>query len=224
LDETNHHIGKVVHKKLFDFKKLALSIMDKQTGSTIMISLLWAFALGMFIFAFQPFSLKVLGLNEKTIAMVFVVFGAIGFVSQMFLVGRATKMFGILKAFTGALLTLAIAFTLLFFVQNLTGLILACAVMAVSNSTVQTLIQTVLSNKTEGHRQGEMMGISASYMSIGQIFGPMAGGLMALLAIRYAFLAGAVIILIGFFISRKIKLQSEQSKLVNNVNLEAPQL
>ena len=211
LDETNPHIGTITHKKIFDFKKLALSVLDKQTGKTLLISFLWAFAFGMFIFAFQPFSLKALHLNAKTVPLIFVLFGSIGMVSQLFIVARFTRKFGVLKAFSVALFTLAVSFLLLFFTTTLFGLIVASVVMALSNSTVQTLIQTVLSQETASHRQGEILGINASYMSVGQILGPLVGGSLALISIHYPFLAGSALITIAFLISRKIKLGPEHT-------------
>jgi len=215
LDETNPHKGQVTHKKLFDFKKLGMSLFDKQTGATLLISLFWAFALGMFIFAFQPFSLKVLNLTPKTISYIFVIFGAIGLFSQIYLVNKISKKFGVLKTFIGALVVLTIGFIGLFLSHNLTEMILACVVIGMSNSTVQTLIQTVLSLETEASRQGEIMGINASYMSIGQIFGPLVGGVVAGIAIKYAFLAGAVMVLISFLISLTIKLSKHASSNSN---------
>jgi MFS family permease len=206
LDETNKHIGTVSHKKIFDFKKLATSLFDKRTGLTLGINLLWSFAFGMFIYAFQPFSVKMLHLNERTISLIFVLFGVIGLLSQLFIVGRFSEKFGSLKAFISALFILTISFVLFFFTKNLYMLIFASIIMGLANSTVQTLVQTVLSQETEPHRQGEIMGISASYMSIGQILGPLAGGALALVAINYPFLAGAVVIALAFFFSRKIVL------------------
>ena len=211
LDETNPHIGQVEHKKLFDFKKLGKTLFDKRVGSTLLITFLWAFAFGMFIFAFQPFSLKIIGLTSKGVSLVFVMFGAIGLVSQLFLVPRVSKKLGVLTAFTLALFTLTASFTLLFFVKTLTGLIIASIIMGLSNSIIQTLSSTVLSLETEPQRQGEIMGVNFSYMSLGQIVGPLAGGAVALLAINYAFLAGAVLILICFLISRKIRLTAENN-------------
>jgi MFS family permease len=210
LDETNAHIGKVTNRKIFDFKKLAMALFNKETGRTLLISLLWAFSMGMFIFAFQPFSLKVIHLNERMVSMIFVIFGLIGLFSQLYLVGKVTKKFGVLKAFTGALFFLIFGFLALFMSLTLTQLILACVLMGLANSVVQTLIQTVLSMETPPDRQGEILGINASYMSIGQIFGPLAAGLVAAVAIKYAFLSGAAIILICFFVARKIRLTVEQ--------------
>jgi len=86
-------------------------------------------------------------------------------------------------------------------------LIFASLIMGLANSTVQTLSQTILSQETPPHEQGEIMGINASYMSLGQIAGPIAGGSLALLSIHYPFLAGGLLICIATLISRKITLQ-----------------
>jgi MFS family permease len=180
LDETNKHIGVAAIKtkrKIFDFKKLAREILNPATGSMLIISFLWAFAFGMFIYAFQPFSLKILHLNEQTVSLIFVLFGVIGLVSQLFFVSRIAGRFGTKRAFTLALSTLTVSFILFFFTKNLYSLIFASIIMGVANSTVQTLTQTILSEGTPPERQGEIMGINASYMSIGQIAGPIAGGL-----------------------------------------------
>lgn len=206
LDETNKNLGTTTRKKLFDWKQLWREIFNKNTGSTLLISLLWAFAFGMFIFAFQPFSLKVLGLDEKGVSWIFVLFGVIGLVSQMFLVAKVAKKLGPLKAFSSSLLVLTASFAIFFFTKNIYHFVIASIVMGVANSTVQTLSQTVLSEETSPERQGEIMGINFSYMSIGQILGPIAGGALAVAGIHYPFLAGAGLIFIAFLISRKITL------------------
>ena len=38
LEETNRHIGRVEHKKIFDWKKLAHAVLDRTTGLTLLIS------------------------------------------------------------------------------------------------------------------------------------------------------------------------------------------
>jgi DHA1 family multidrug resistance protein-like MFS transporter len=45
------------------------------------------------------------------------------------------------------------------------------------------------------------MGINASYMSIGQILGPIVGGAVAMIAIPYPFLAGSFALLLCFALS-----------------------
>lgn len=206
LDETNYEKGVVKHKKLFNWKRLIHALYDKNIGITLAITFLWAFAFGLYIYSFQPFSLKVLHLSEQNVSLIFVMFGVIGLISQVFLVSRFATLFGTVKAFSFSLFTLAIAFILLFFAHNLWVMLVASIIMGVANSTVQTLSQTVLSEETSHAMQGEIMGINASYMSIGQILGPLAGGAIASITISYPFLAGAVLIVIAAILSKKIKL------------------
>lgn len=206
LDETNRHIGQVVHKKMFNFKKMFSALADKQVGSTLLICFLWAFALGMFIFGFQPLAVKVLHLNEKVIALIFTLFGAVGLFSQLFLVARTSKAFGVLKTFSYALVTLTFGFALLSLTGSVALLVTACIVVGLSNSTIQTLIQTIISHETESHKQGEILGINASFMSLGQILGPLLAGAVALISIHYPFVLAAVLVFTAFIISRKIKL------------------
>lgn len=204
LDETNKHMGVISNRKLFDFKKLAKEILNPNTGSMLIISFLWAFAFGMFIYAFQPFSMKVLNLSEQTISLIFVLFGVIGLVSQLFFVSKIAKKLGARRAFILSLSTLTISFILFFFTKSLYSLIFASIIMGIANSTVQTLSQTILSEGTPPERQGEIMGINFSYMSIGQIVGPIVGGSLALLSINYPFLAGGILVFIAVLISRRI--------------------
>jgi MFS family permease len=207
LDETNKHIGVTARRKLFDWASLAKAVLDKNTGATLLISFFWAFAFGMFIYAFQPFSFKILHLNERTVSLIFVLFGVIGLLSQLFLVAQVARRLGTVRAFTTALGILTVSFVLFFFTKNLAMFIGASIIMGVANSTVQTLTQTVLSEETPPERQGEIMGINSSYMSIGQILGPLLGGALALISINYPFLAGGVLILVAFLLSRRISLR-----------------
>ncbi len=204
LDETNKHMGAKSHKKLFDFKKLGQEIFNPNTGSMLIISFLWAFAFGMFIYAFQPLSLKVLSLSEQTVSLIFVLFGVVGLVSQLFFVSQIANKFGTKRALTLALSTLTVSFVLFFFTKNIYTLIFASIIMGIANSTVQTLSQTILSEGTSPERQGEIMGINFSYMSIGQIVGPIVGGSLALISINSPFLAGGLLIFVAIFISRRI--------------------
>ncbi|KKP81305.1 MAG: Metal-tetracycline/H(+) antiporter [Candidatus Levybacteria bacterium GW2011_GWB1_35_5] len=48
------------------------------------------------------------------------------------------------------------------------------------------------------------MGISAAYMSIGTIIGPIAGGAIATIGIAYPYFAGAIASLVCLFLTTKI--------------------
>jgi len=207
LPETNPHIGKVEHKKLFDFVKLWQMLKSRSMGLTFLITLLWAFAFGMFIYAFQPYAVKGLSLTPRMISLIFTAFGAVGLVMQAFVIGRLSKKLGDLGFLKVTLLGLTLAFFTLFISHSLVAYIIASMFLGVANAPVMPLLQGILSKEAASHEQGEVQGLSASYMSLGMIAGPIAAGAIVILGLSYPFLAGSLIALIAFIISFKILLK-----------------
>ena len=92
----------------------------------------------------------------------------------------------------------------MYFSRSLPLFIIASIVLGLFNSTVQTLIPTILSQESDAKSQGTIMGLNASYQSIGMIFGPIIGGALATIAIPNPFIAGAVAIAVCFFLSFQV--------------------
>lgn len=67
-----------------------------------------------------------------------------------------------------------------------------------------TLIPTILSQETPPSEQGSAMGLNASYQSIGMIFGPIIGGIVASIAIPAPFVLGALLVMVCLFVSANI--------------------
>lgn len=202
LPETNKHLGEVRQGKLFDFKKLWHALFDESVGLTFIISLIYNFAFACAIlYGYQPFVLRVLGLSVFENAMLFTLFGVVGFISQMFLIRPFTKRFGNKKAFMIALAAGALAFTIMFFSRSLPVFVVAAVIMGIFNGFAQTLIVTILSMETDPKSQGTIMGLNASYQSIGFIFGPIFGGFIASAFLPLPLLAGAICAFICFLLS-----------------------
>ncbi len=204
LPETNKHMGEVSHKKLFDLKKMLEALTYENVGITLLITLIYSMAFSMFFYAFQPFSVKVLLLSVNQISIIFTIFGTVGLISQMFLVARISKRFGLKRTFSGSILMSAICFLGLFLTRNFTTYIFVSIALALANSLVNPLMQTILSDETDAKSQGSIMGIQASYMSVGQILGPIIGGVLATISIPFPFLGGSIVILICFLMSFKV--------------------
>ncbi len=205
LPETNKHMGEVHEGKLFDFAKLWHTLFDPNVGATFLISLLFylAFACAI-VFGYQPFTLKVLHVNQSANAVLFTMFGVVGLLSQTFLVQRFAKMFGQKKAFSLGILLTAVSFVIMFFSHALPIFIVASIILGIVNSTVQTLLPTLLSQEADAKSQGSIMGLSASYQSIGMMIGPILGGLVATIATPLPFSVGAVLIFICYLLSFKV--------------------
>ncbi len=205
LPETNKHMGEVKQAKLFDIPKLWHTLFDPNVGATFIISLVFFLAFSCaIIFGFQPFTINVLKLTTSQNALLFTMFGIIGLLAQTLFVGRFTKLFGMKKAFTISLFFITFAFVAMFFSHTIGLFLIAAAILSIANSVAQTLITTILSQETDAKSQGTMMGLNASYQSIGMIVGPIIGGLIATIAIPFTFLAGAALMTVCIILSHNI--------------------
>ncbi len=204
LPETNKHKGLVEHKELFNFAHLWHSLMDPQVGVTLFMTFLFSMALSMFIYAFQPFSVKILHLTAQQISSMFIIFGAAGLIAQVFMIPRAIKFFGERKMLTISLLTAIFTFSSMFFVHSYMFFIVVSIVQSLANAFVNPLLQALLSKEVDAQSQGSIMGVSASYMSLGMIIGPIIGGGLATFTIPLPFLGGALTVLLCFILSMRI--------------------
>ena len=201
LPETNKHIGEVKRSSLFNFKKLFQAMFDENVGVTLLITLFNAISFSLMIFAYQPFSLKILHLSANQISLLFTMFGVIGLFAQLLLVHKLVSLLGLKRLFSLALFTISVVFLSIFFIRSLLLFVLSSIFLGLSNSSIQTLIPTILSRETDAKSQGSILGLSTSYRSIGQILGPIVGGLIATFAIPYPFLAASFFSVICFFLS-----------------------
>ncbi len=203
LPETNKYLGQVKKEKLFDFVKLAKELLNEKIGRVLLNTLIYSTAFGMFIYAFQPFSLDVLRLSTSEISAIFVVFGIVGLLMQFFGVSFVIQKFGVKKTYVNAFFFLALTFIALFFVKSLLAFVIVSVLLSMANSLTFPLTQTLLSESADHTEQGAVQGVNSSYMSVGQILGPIIAGLFASITIQLPFLIGGLIMMVCFMISRK---------------------
>ena len=205
LPETNKHMGEVQKGKLFDFGKLWHTLFEPNVGVTFLITLIFMLAFSCaIIYGYQPFTLKVLGISPSQNAILFTLFGIVGLISQTFIVGKVSKRFGVKHSFSGAILFTAFSFLIMFISKSIVVFVIASIILGVFNSIAQTLLPTILSQEADAKSQGSIMGLNASYQSIGMIVGPLLGGVVASIAIPLPFLVGSILIMVCFYLSFKI--------------------
>lgn len=205
LPETNKHMGEVKGSKLFDFARLWHTLFDPNVGATFLISLVFFMAFSCaIIYGFQPFTLKVLKITTVQNAYLFTLFGIVGLISQIFFVPRISKLLGLKKAFTTSIFLTALSFVVMFFSRGLAVFIAASILLGLFNSTVQTLIPTILSDEADAKSQGTIMGLNSSYQSVGMIVGPILGGAVATIAIPLPFIVGSILMVGCFLLSFRV--------------------
>jgi predicted MFS family arabinose efflux permease len=204
LPETNKHMGEVKKGKLFDFKSMAKALTDPNVGPTLLITLVYATAFSLLIYAFQPFAVKGLHLSVDIISILFTLVGVAGLITQIVILPFVTKRWHVKDVFTNAFLLITILFVAIFFSMNLYYYAAVTMIWSLVNNLINPLIQTILSEETDAKSQGAMQGLNASYMSIGQIIGPILGGAVATIGISYPFLLGGAFALACYFLSFRV--------------------
>jgi multidrug resistance protein len=206
LPETNPSLGKTHDRSLFDFRGMAKALRDERIGLVLFISLIYALAFSLFIYAYQAFAVQVLNMSDRNVSFLFVLFGVIGLATTALLLSRLTKKFGIFRTYLGALLVIMVAYVAMSLSGSSIALFVASsAILGVASTIVNPLSQTILSQRAGSEQQGEIQGLNASYMSIGQIFGPILGGLIGTFSLGYPFLAGALCIAVCVFLALRLK-------------------
>lgn len=201
LKETNQHIGEEKHDKLFDLVKLVKVLFDKQIGSTLLITLIYSLAFGLFIFAYQPVSVKVLHLTATQISLNFTLFGLVGLITQMFLIPKISKKWHEIHILIVNLGIMTFTFTLLGLARGLVVFAAISVFHAMANSFVNPVLQSLLSKEVDAKSQGEILGVSTSYMSVGSILGPIIGGGLATIFTTLPFFASSIVMLGTLLIS-----------------------
>ena len=214
LPETNKHIGQIKHDKLFDFKKLFGALSNNTIGLTLLLIFFYFTAFAMFIYAFQSASINIHRMSENQVSMVFTLFGIMGLIAQIFTLSFVTKKLGLKKTFIISLIWVSISFILMGLAKSIPMFIAANIALALMNSFVQPLSQTILSEETNAKEQGEMQGISASYMSIGQIIGPIIAGIIAGYSPIYPFIGAGLIVIVCVYLSFQIFRHLDRKVLV----------
>ncbi len=205
LQETNMHRGEVRKGKLFDFKHLFAAARDERVSKTLWLSLLYSLAFMLFIYAYQPFAVKVLHLSPQLIAASFTLFGVMGFLTQLLLMKPVVRVWGEKGALLKALVGVAMVFCGYFLVRNVWLFFGLGCLLGLSNPLVNPLLQALLSKEVEADSQGSIMGVNASYASLGMIVGPIVGGAVASLMIPAPFLVGAAIIATCWWLAKGIR-------------------
>lgn len=204
LPETNVHRGVVSREPLFQFGKLMRAVVDEKVGTTLLISLQYSFALSLLIFAYQPFSVHILKLTARQISMNFTAFGTMGLVTQALFLPKVVKKFGDRKTLSSGLSLAIVTFLGFFLVRTEILFVVVSLFHALANGLINPMVQTLLSREVDARSQGAILGINASFVSLGMIVGPIIGGLLATVFVPLPFLAGSIVVFACLLLSIQI--------------------
>jgi len=194
-------------RKKIDFIGLLTALGRPVTGRILLMTFLNGFTFTIFTFAFQPFFINELGQDEKNLAIAFVAFGILAFLSQVFALEPLRKRFSIVNVLVGALVARGVLFMLMPALPNIVAFSVLLGFFGLVNAFPMPLIDSILSTRSRQDEQGEILGLNASYLSISNAIGPAVSGLLVT-AFGYAmpfWVAGALTVTVaGFAITLKL--------------------
>jgi DHA1 family multidrug resistance protein-like MFS transporter len=107
---------------------------------------------------------------------------------------------------TVALLVTAAFTSLLFFANNFPIFLVLSIFYALASAPLLPVVTGLLSEHTKGEDQGVVLGINQSYMSLGQVIGPVLAGLVATeFSIRSVFILSAGLLVVAFIYGQRLR-------------------
>jgi predicted MFS family arabinose efflux permease len=165
---------------IFDLglRDLLRGLTFPKLGILFIINLCVGTTFTLFTFAFQPYYLKVLHQDTKSLTLLFFAIGIVGIVVQLQGVKLMTKYMSLVKILFLGLFFRSLSFVLMPVIPDIHFFLAVSIIFSLFNSLVQPMISTLISLNTKPEEQGKMSGLNASYLSAANGIGPVIAGLM----------------------------------------------
>ena len=151
-----------------------LATMNAAPGMTgvALVLLLWQLASLVYPMTWSFWGIAQLGWSDRTIGLSLAAVGVVIALSQTFLTGPAVKRLGERDAASLGLVGAVVGFLGYAFVQSTVAAFALLLFIAVQ-SLVQPSLMAMLSRRATADTQGEVQGIAAMTMGIGNVLGPL---------------------------------------------------
>lgn len=175
--------------------------LKSPVGFLLILVFIMSFGLANFQSIFGYYTMQRYGYNPSEVGLIILIVGLVGTVVQGGLVGRLTKRFGEEKVVTSALLISAIGFVMMTLATGFTTVLLTTCLFFLGNSLLRPSLNSFIS-KLAGSRQGLVMGLNNSFLSLGNVAGPILAGIFFEINIHIPYLFGACIMLFGLIVTK----------------------
>lgn len=162
--------------------------------------LISSFGLSSFESLFSLFVDHKFHFTPKDIAIIVTGGGLVGALAQIFLFDRLEIKFGEMTIVRYSLILSAVLVYMMTMVEAYLSILLISCIVFVGFDLIRPAITSYLS-KIAGNEQGFVGGMNSSFTSIGNIFGPIMGGILFDIDLNYPFYFATIVIVIGVFIA-----------------------
>lgn len=159
-----------------------------------------SFGLAAFESLFSLFVDHKFGFTPKDIAIVITGSGIVGAVAQVLLFDRLVKHMGEINVIRYSLAVSTILVLLMTYVSSYFSILLTTFVLFVGFDLIRPAVTSYLS-KIAGNEQGFVGGMNSTFTSLGNIFGPIIGGVLFDINLNYPYYFATIVLLIGTIIA-----------------------
>ncbi|CAM3294152.1 multidrug efflux MFS transporter NorA [Filibacter tadaridae] len=159
-----------------------------------------SFGLAAFESLFSLFVDHKFGFTPKDIAIVITGSGIVGAAAQVLLFDRVVKYMGEINLIRYSLGISTILVLLMTYVSSYFSILLTTFVLFVGFDLIRPAVTSYLS-KIAGNEQGFVGGMNSTFSSLGNIFGPIIGGVLFDINLNYPYYFAAIVLLIGTIIA-----------------------
>lgn len=206
LEESLHPDNRSTHtnEPIINIHKLVTALKLPVRGLLILTIFITSLAMNNFIIGFQSYTNDILQMSPRDIGLLFAASGVVNIIMQGFGIKYLLTHFKnheklVLISEAGAAIFLAsLAFT-----SGVFWFVALLFIFMFFNAPIMTIVSSMISERAHGKEQGEVLGVTNSYMSLGQILGPIMAGVIATRNTHAVFFVGGVLMAVAFYVSYK---------------------
>ncbi|MFP7279072.1 MFS transporter [Exiguobacterium indicum] len=196
LKEPERHYETTTVKQQTGFRK----VFSPLYFIAFLVLLISSFGLASFESLFALFVDRKFGFTAKDIALAISLGAIVGVIVQVGLFDRLTRWFGEIRLIRYSLIGSTLLVVLMTVVTNYLSIILVTMVVFVGFDLMRPAVTTYLS-KIAGNEQGFVGGMNSMFTSIGNILGPIVGGLLFDVNLNYPFYFATAMLAVGIFLT-----------------------
>lgn len=165
-----------------------------------MIILISSFGLAAFESLFSLFVDRKFGFTPKDIAIIISLGAIVGVIFQVGLFDRLTRWIGEIRLIRYSLIVSTSLVFLMTMVSSYFAILLVTMVVFVGFDLMRPAVTTYLS-RIAGNEQGFVGGMNSMFTSLGNIFGPIAGGILFDIDLNYPFYFATAVLAVGIIMT-----------------------
>jgi len=169
-------------------------------GVLLLMAFLVSFGLTAFEGIFGLYALERFDYGPQQVGTILMVIGFVSAVVQMVATGPLTRRWGEATVIKASLLWSVVGFPLMLLANSYITILVTSGFFMLGVSLLRPAVASLISKQaTVG--QGVAMGLNNAFQSLGRIIGPTWAGFIFDLDLRYPYLSGSVVMLVGFIVS-----------------------